>query len=120
VPEQERSGLRCTVKLPHRGLCSCRAHSSRCRRCCTCRPPTAALHSTHTPFPTHLEPQCPDGIFAALAVHLAHKARGQPVEFRPNTVYAPLTLDALQLQARGGCVGLGGQGGVTRSAQLAG
>ena len=44
--------------------------------------------------------QCPDGIFAALAVHLAHKARGTPVEFRPNTVYAPLTLDALQLQAR--------------------
>jgi nanoRNase/pAp phosphatase (c-di-AMP/oligoRNAs hydrolase) len=41
---------------------------------------------------------CPDGIFAALAVHLAHKGRGAAVEFRPNTVYAPLSVDALELQ----------------------
>lgn len=41
---------------------------------------------------------CPDGIFAALAVHLAHRARGVPVEFRPNTVYAPLSVDCLGLK----------------------
>ena len=47
-------------------------------------------------------PAGPDGIFAALAVHLAHKARGQAVEFRPNTVYKPLSVDALNsLQASG-------------------
>ncbi|PSC71276.1 DHHA1 domain [Micractinium conductrix] len=41
---------------------------------------------------------CPDGVFAALAVHLAHRARGQAVEYWPNTVYAPLTLEDLRLQ----------------------
>lgn len=33
---------------------------------------------------------CPDGIFAALAAHLYHNARGRPVSFLPNTVYEPL------------------------------
>lgn len=42
--------------------------------------------------------QCPDGIFAALAVHLAHKARGVAVDWRPNTVYAPLSVADLALQ----------------------
>ncbi|KAL4458550.1 hypothetical protein ABPG75_013415 [Micractinium tetrahymenae] len=41
---------------------------------------------------------CPDGIFAALAVHLAHKARGVAVDWRPNTVYAPLSVADLALQ----------------------
>lgn len=41
---------------------------------------------------------CPDGIFAALAVHMAHKARGLAVDWRPNTVYAPLSVADLDLQ----------------------
>lgn len=41
---------------------------------------------------------CPDGIFAALALHLAHKTRGLPVDFHPNTVWAPLTEEALSLK----------------------
>lgn len=46
--------------------------------------------------------QCPDGIFAALAVHMAHKARGLAVDWRPNTVYAPLSVADLDLQV--GCL----------------
>lgn len=42
----------------------------------------------------------PDGIFAALAVHLAHKARGVAVEWRPNTVWGPEKVDALNLQVK--------------------
>lgn len=52
-----------------------------------------------------LLPAGPDGIFAALAVHLAHKARGAHVEFRPNTVWAPEPVEALNLQVGGGCCG---------------
>lgn len=39
---------------------------------------------------------CSDGVFAALAAHLYHKAIGCPVIFYPNTVYNPLGY-ALQL-----------------------
>lgn len=41
---------------------------------------------------------CPDGIFAALAVHLAHRERGISVDWRPNTVYTPLSVADLALQ----------------------
>ena len=40
----------------------------------------------------------PDGIFAALALHLWHQAKGKAVEFVPNRVYAPATVEALGLQ----------------------
>lgn len=75
-----------------------------CRRCSM-----AAVAPLLQPLsPTRRSPCCcpgPDGIFAALAVHLAHKARGVAVEMRPNTVYAPLTVDTLNLKVRSGVVG---------------
>ncbi|GAB4821849.1 hypothetical protein N2152v2_008895 [Parachlorella kessleri] len=41
---------------------------------------------------------CPDGIFAALALNLWHQAKGKAVEFIPNRVYAPATVQTLGLQ----------------------
>lgn len=40
----------------------------------------------------------PDGIFAALALHLYHATAGLKVEYLPNTVYGPRTVEALNLQ----------------------
>lgn len=68
--------------------------SSICRRL---PPPLPNLeHPPSTPLW-----QCPDGIFAALAVHLAHRERGISVDWRPNTVYTPLSVADLALQVRG-------------------
>ena len=42
---------------------------------------------------------CPDGIFAALAAHLHFQQRGHTnVRFAPNRVFAPCTIEELQLQ----------------------
>ena len=42
---------------------------------------------------------CPDGIFAALAAHLHFQQRGYTnVRFAPNRVFAPCTIEELQLQ----------------------
>jgi hypothetical protein len=41
--------------------------------------------------------QCHDGVFAALAVHLAHAS---PVEWWPNTVWAPHAVESLSLKVR--------------------
>eukprot|EP00898_Chlorokybus_atmophyticus_P007980 jgi/Chlat1/8183/Chrsp76S07622 len=37
---------------------------------------------------------CPDGVFAAVAAHLYHKAIGCKVDFYANTVFSPLSLDS--------------------------
>lgn len=41
---------------------------------------------------------CPDGVFAALALHRWHAAHGRLVAWFPNTTWAPVTVDALGLQ----------------------
>lgn len=43
---------------------------------------------------------CHDGIFAALAAHLHFAATGAAVRFVPNRVFAPCTVQDLQLQVR--------------------
>jgi len=40
---------------------------------------------------------CPDGIFAALAATLHFRQRGVPVHYAPNRVFAPCTVESLQL-----------------------
>jgi len=42
---------------------------------------------------------CPDGIFAALAATLHFRQRGVPVHYAPNRVFAPCTVESLQLTA---------------------
>ena len=43
---------------------------------------------------------CPDGVFAALAAHLAFAKTAETVAWIPNTVYAPRKLDDLKLQVQ--------------------
>ena len=87
------------------------------RRCCRHR--RRRRPTTPPPPLVWSVPQCPDGIFAALALHLAHRARGLTVDWRPNTVYAPLTVEALQLRGDETAFLLDFSGGRGFAAQLA-